>query len=58
MKAPLNLIARALLLAAVSVLLLGASGCATTEPGNASSRPWNSPKSWETGLPGGLFDRR
>jgi hypothetical protein len=34
------------------------SGCATTEPPNASSRPWNTSKSWETGLPGGFFERR
>ena len=30
-------------------LALGAAGCATSEPENASARPWNSPKSWETG---------
>ncbi len=30
-------------------LVLGAVGCATTEPDNASVRPWNSPKGWETG---------
>jgi len=41
--------ALALLLAAFSALLL--SGCGTTEPSNASARPWNAPKGWENGLP-------
>lgn len=44
------------------LLLVGAgcllSGCATTEPDNASSRPWNTPKSWETGLPSSAFEGR
>jgi len=38
-------------------LMISASGCKTTEPDNASARPWNSPKGWEGGLPGGYFDR-
>ncbi len=34
-------------------LALGVAGCATSEPENASARPWNSPQGWETGgLPG------
>jgi hypothetical protein len=27
------------------------SGCATSDPQNASVRPWNAPQSWEGGLP-------
>ena len=27
-----------------ALVLLGASGCASTEPENASVRPWNSPE--------------
>ena len=46
-----------LLLAFAGVLL--ASGCVSSnDPSNASSRPWNTRQSWETGLPGGIFDRR
>lgn len=44
------------------ILLLGVAslmvGCATTEPENESSRPWNTPKSWENGLPAGMFEGR
>jgi hypothetical protein len=37
----------------------GLTGCKTSEdPANDASRPWNAPKSWETGLPGGMMDRR
>lgn len=34
------------------------SGCSTVEPDNQSSRPWNSPKGWEGGVPGFNNDRR
>jgi type IV pilus biogenesis protein CpaD/CtpE len=33
-------------------------GCATTDPENQSARPWNVPKSWETGLPSSMFEGR
>jgi len=40
-------------------VLVAASGCATTgEPDNASVRPWNSPKSWEHGLPSAMTEGR
>ena len=32
-------------------ILAGVGGCSTDEPQNASVRPWNSPQSWEGGLP-------
>ena len=36
-------------------LALGMIGCASTEPENVSSRPWDTPQSWETGaLPSSL----
>jgi len=38
--------------------VLLATGCGTTEPDNASTRPWNAPKGWEGGVPGMLYDRR
>jgi hypothetical protein len=35
------------------------TGCATTDNDeNLSSRPWNTPKSWETGVPSGLLEGR
>jgi len=37
---------------------LGLSGCATSDPDNLSSRPWNAPKSWETGLPSNILEGR
>ena len=37
---------------------LGLSGCATVESENESARPWNSPKSWENGIPGGMLEGR
>ena len=45
-----------LLLFGASLLVL--AGCATTESDNASTRPWNSPKGWETGLPSGMTEGR
>ncbi len=37
----------------------GMTGCATSpESENLSSRPWNTPKSWESGLPSGMFEGR
>ena len=46
-----------LALIALGTVLL-TSGCNTPEPDNQSSRPWNSPKGWEGGVPGMLYDRR
>jgi hypothetical protein len=37
------------MLVLLACLTLGAIGCATTEPENMSSRPWNAPQGWETG---------
>jgi hypothetical protein len=38
---------------------LAVAGCSTTgENDNRSERPWNQPRSWETGLPSSLYDRR
>jgi hypothetical protein len=38
-----------LFLALATLFLVG--GCASTEPDNASTRPWNAPQGWEGGLP-------
>lgn len=46
-----------LAIVALATLVL-VTGCGSTEPDNQSTRPWNSPKSWEGGVPGMLYDRR
>lgn len=33
------------------------AGCKTTED-DMVERPWNAPKSWETGLPAGMLEGR
>lgn len=46
------------LLALLATVAFGLAGCATNEPENASVRPWNSPKGWEHGIPGGITEGR
>ena len=36
----------------LAVMAAVVSGCASTEPDNASVRPWNTPTGWENGLGG------
>jgi hypothetical protein len=36
---------------ALGAVLFGVTGCATSEPENASVRPWNTPQGWEGGMP-------
>jgi hypothetical protein len=49
---------RAWLLLPVAVVAL-MTGCATTDDAeNVSERPWNAPKSWEHGMPSGMFEGR
>ena len=39
--------------------VMGLAGCASTEESeNASVRPWNTPRSWENGVPAGLTEGR
>lgn len=47
-----------LVLLVVILAALGGAGCQSTEAGNASARPWNSPRGWETGLPSALTEGR
>ncbi len=48
-----------LLLCCFAVATLGSlTGCASTDVDNASVRPWNAPKSWETGLPSSMTEGR
>ncbi len=44
-----------LFLAFASSLLVGCSG---PESANKSDRPWNTPRSWENGLPSGINEGR
>lgn len=39
------------------LVVLGSTGCIHTED-NMSERPWNSQKSWETGMPTGMMQGR
>ncbi len=52
MKACLLKLSRGLLALAALLAGLLTTGCNTPEPGNQSTRPWNTPKGWEGGLPG------
>jgi len=49
---------RYFLLLVLTLSLFSLAGCATTESENASTRPWNAPKGWESGLPSGLTEGR
>lgn len=54
---PLLRMASCLLFALFAAWVL--TGCKTTEDSeNEASRPWNAPRSWETGLPGFQNERR
>jgi hypothetical protein len=56
-KSALTLRFLLLLLLAAAVLVL--TSCATTDDSeNASVRPWNTPKGWETGLPSNMTEGR
>ena len=57
-KTPATRIASCLVLLVLLVNLALLTGCATSEPDNESSRPWNTPKSWENGLPAGMMEGR
>ena len=46
--------AHLILLLAIAVIAVFSSGCASTEPDNASVRPWNSPEGWQNGMLGGM----
>lgn len=52
MKARLLQTGRGLLALVALLAVVLTTGCNTPEPGNQSSRPWNTPRSWEGGVPG------
>lgn len=47
-----------LFLLVLGYMVLSGVGCATTESDNASARPWNAPRGWETGLPSSFYEGR
>jgi len=53
-----NRSAQLLLLLVFTALAVFISGCASTEPDNASVRPWNSPEGWQNGSLGGMTDQQ
>lgn len=50
-------ILRTLLLGAIVGLGLVSTGCKSTDD-DISSRPWNSPKGWESGIPSSMTEGR
>jgi len=42
---------------ATTALLLGMAGCASTDE-SMNEKPWNTPKTWETGMPSGMMQGR
>lgn len=53
-------LARLLGIAAALMAMALVSGCKTTEEdlSNSNERPWNTPKSWESGLPSSMYEGR
>lgn len=43
---------------AIALGAMALSGCASTDNENLSERPWNSPKTWENGMPSGINEGR
>lgn len=48
---PVKVLERLVLALCFLTLAVGFSGCATTDDENLTERPWNTPKTWETGIP-------
>ncbi len=47
------------LLAMLAGAGFGLSGCKTEDDSsNEATRPWNAPKTWETGIPSDMWERR
>lgn len=42
----------------LGLVLLALGGCKSAEPENMSSRPWNSPRGWEHGMPSMINEGR
>jgi hypothetical protein len=49
---------KALLLTFAVLTLAMAAGCASTEQADYDEKPWNAPKSWESGIPQQMMQGR
>jgi hypothetical protein len=47
----MNRVSKWIMVLAFVSLVTVLAGCSSSEPQNASVRPWNSPQSWEGALP-------
>ncbi len=47
-----RLIQHSLMIAVLLALAWASSGCKSADSENVSSRPWNTPRGFDTGLPG------
>jgi hypothetical protein len=50
-------ISKLMILTALAGLVAGLTGCSSTDE-DMSQRPWNSPKTWESGLPSSMIEGR
>lgn len=54
-----KLLTKLFTVALLAIAALAVTGCQSDDSiENASARPWNSPKGWETGLPSTLTEGR
>lgn len=54
-----RIVSRLLVGLALGAVAAALSGCKTTEDDmSRNERPWNAPKSWESGLPSSMFEGR
>ena len=51
-------ISKALLLTFAVLTLAMVAGCASAEQAEYDEKPWNAPKSWESGIPQGMMQGR
>jgi hypothetical protein len=49
---------KALFLTLAAMTLAMAMGCASAEQADYDEKPWNAPKSWESGIPQGMMQGR
>jgi hypothetical protein len=55
---PMKQFSKALLLTFAVLTLAMAAGCASTEQADYDEKPWNAPKSWESGIPQQMMQGR
>ena len=55
---PMKQISKALVLTFAVLTLAMVAGCASAEQAEYDEKPWNAPKSWESGIPQGMMQGR